>query len=310
MKKVAKGLLTGGFMRLFDNFDIGEQLKFFTLEISSAWEVIGIVIDILIVSYIAYKVVQLIQETRAWTLFKGLFAVLAVAVISDLFNLRTISFLIDNIIAFAFLAIVVVFQPEIRRALEKLGSSGIGSIFTGSGTEESLLKTTTVIAELVNVCDYLSKQYIGAIIVIERDTKLGDIINKGVLMESAISEELLISIFNTNTPLHDGAVIIRGDKIMAAACILPLTDNPNLSKELGTRHRAALGITEVSDSIAIVISEESGKISYANNGGLVRNLNKETLRKALQINLIKNEENKKKKFGFLRGRKSAEKTEK
>lgn len=296
-------------MRFLENFDIGEQLKFFTLEISSAWEVIGIVIDILIVSYIAYKVVQLIQETRAWTLFKGLFAVLAVAVISDIFNLRTISFLIDNIIAFAFLAIVVVFQPEIRRALEKLGSSGLGSIFTGGESEENLLKTTTVIADIVNVCDHLSKQYTGAIIVIERDTKLGDIINKGVLMESEISEELLISIFNTNTPLHDGAVVIRGDKIMAAACILPLTDNPNLSKELGTRHRAALGITEVSDSIAIVVSEESGKISYAHNGGLVRNLNKETLRKALQVNLIKGEKQKKKKFGFLRGRKSAEKTE-
>jgi diadenylate cyclase len=296
-------------MRFLENFDIDEQLKFFTLEISSVWEVIGIVIDILIVSYITYKVVQLIQETRAWTLFKGLFAVLAVAVISDIFNLRTISFLIDNIIAFAFLAIVVVFQPEIRRALEKLGSSGLGSIFTGGESEEKILKTTTVIAEIVNVCDYLSKQYTGAIIVIERDTKLGDIINKGVLMKSEISEQLLISIFNTNTPLHDGAVVIRDDKIMAAACILPLTDNPNLSKELGTRHRAALGITEVSDSIAIVVSEESGKISYAHNGGLVRNLNKETLRKALQVNLIKNEENKKKKFGFLRGRKSAEKTE-
>lgn len=296
-------------MKFLENFDIDEQLKFFTLEISSVWEVIGIVIDILIVSYITYKVVQLIQETRAWTLFKGLFAVLAVAVISDIFNLRTISFLIDNIIAFAFLAIVVVFQPEIRRALEKLGSSGLGSIFTVGESEEKILKTTTVIAEIVNVCDYLSKQYTGAIIVLERDTKLGDIINKGVLMKSEISEQLLISIFNTNTPLHDGAVVIRDDKIMAAACILPLTDNPNLSKELGTRHRAALGITEVSDSIAIVVSEESGKISYAHNGGLVRNLNKDTLRKALQVNLIKNEENKKKKFGFLRGRKSAEKTE-
>lgn len=299
-----------GCMKLLDNFNIGEQLKFFTLEITSAWGIIGIVVDILIVSYIAYKVVQLIQETRAWTLFKGLFAVLAVAIISNLFNLRTISFLIDNIIAFAFLAIVVVFQPEIRRALEKLGNSGIGRFFTVSGTQEELLKTTAVIGELVNVCDYLSKQYTGALIVIERETQFRDIISKGVYMDSAISEELLISIFNTHNPLHDGAVIIRDDKIMAAACILPLTDNPNLSKELGTRHRAALGITEVSDSIAIVVSEESGKISYANNGGLVRNLNKETLRKALQAHLIKEEVNKKKKFGFLRGRKSAKKTEK
>ncbi len=292
-------------MNLFDGLNIGEQLKFFALEITGVWAVIGIVIDILIVSYIAYKIIQLVQETRAWSLFKGLLAILVVAVISDIFNLRTISFLIDNIIAFAFLAIVVIFQPEIRRALEKLGTGGFRNIFGSNGSEEDILKTTTMIEEVVNVCESMSQSYTGSIIVIERDIKLGEIINKGVQMESKISEALLMSIFNTKTPLHDGAVIIRDEKIMAAACVLPLTDNPNLSSDLGTRHRAALGITEVSDCIAIVTSEESGKISYANNGGLVRNLTKETLRKAMQINLLKGEKTKRRTFSFLRGKKGA-----
>ncbi len=292
-------------MNFFDGLNIGEQLKFFTLDITSVWVIIGIVIDILIVSYIAYKTIQLVQETRAWSLFKGLLAIFVVYVISSIFNLRTISFLIDNIIAFAFLAIVVIFQPEIRRALEKLGTNGFKSIFSGSGKEEDIIRTTSMIEDVVTVCDKMSQLYTGALIVIEKDIKLGEIINKGIQMESKISEQLLISIFNTKTPLHDGAVIIRDDKIMAAACLLPLTDNPNLSADLGTRHRAALGITEVSDCIAIVTSEESGKISYANNGGLVRNLNKETLRKALQINLIKVEKPRKKTLGFRRGKKGA-----
>lgn len=292
-------------MNLFDGLNIGEQLRFFALEITGVWAVIGIIIDILIVSYIAYKIIQLVQETRAWSLFKGLLAILVVAVISDIFNLRTISFLIDNIIAFAFLAIVVIFQPEIRRALEKLGTGGFKNIFTSSSSENDIIRTTTMIEDVVNVCDKMSQSYTGSLIVIERDIKLGEIINKGVQMESKISEALLLSIFNTKTPLHDGAVIIRDEKIMAAACVLPLTDNPNLSSELGTRHRAALGITEVSDCIAIVTSEESGKISYANNGGLVRNLNKEKLRKAMQINLLKSEKPKRRTFNFLRGKKSA-----
>ena len=292
-------------MNFFDGLNIGEQLKFFTLDITSVWAFIGIVIDILIVSYIAYKTIQLVQETRAWSLFKGLLAILAVYVVSSIFNLRTISFLINNIIAFAFLAIVVIFQPEIRRALEKLGTNGFKSIFSGSGKEEDIIRITAMIEDVVTVCDKMSQSYTGALIVIEKDIKLGEIINKGIQMESKISEQLLISIFNTKTPLHDGAVIIRDDRIMAAACLLPLTDNPNLSADLGTRHRAALGITEVSDCIAIVTSEESGKISYANNGGLVRNLNKEKLRKALQISLIKVEKPRKKSLGFLRGKKGA-----
>jgi diadenylate cyclase len=162
-----------------------------------------------------------------------------------------------------------------------------------------------MIEDVVNVCEQMSQSYTGSLIVIEKDIKLGEIINKGVQLDSQISEALLLSIFNTKTPLHDGAVIIRDERIMAAACVLPLTDNPNLSSDLGTRHRAALGITEVSDCIAIVTSEESGKISYANNGGLVRNLTKERLRQAMQINLLKSEKPRRRTFSFLRGKKGA-----
>lgn len=294
-------------MNLLEKLNIKEQLRFFALEITSVWVVVGIIIDILIVSYIAYKIIQLVQETRAWSLFKGLLAILVLAVISDLFNLRTISYLINNIIAFAFLAIVVIFQPEIRRALEKLGTGKFKNIFSGNGSNTDIIRTTTMIEDVVNVCALMSESYTGSLIVIEKDIKLGEIINKGIQMDAHISEQLLISIFNTKTPLHDGAVIIRNEKIMAAACVLPLTDNPNLSADLGTRHRAALGITEVSDCIAIVTSEESGKISYAINGGLVRNLTSETLRKALQINLLKNEKPKRRTFSLLKGKKSAEK---
>ena len=156
------------------------------------------------------------------------------------------------------------------------------------------IQITALIEEIVKACMDLSAKYTGALIVIERDTKIGEIINTGTQLESNVSSELIANIFVPDTPLHDGAIIIRDNKIKAAACFLPLTDNPNLSKELGTRHRAALGITEVSDSIAVVVSEESGKISFALNGGLTRNLTSDTLRKALNKNLLDNDRNSKK----------------
>ena len=180
---------------------------------------------------------------------------------------------------------IILFQPELRRALEKIGRSRFKAIFS-LDESNTRIQTTAVIEEIVKACMDLSSKYIGALIVIERDTKIGEIINTGTQLDSTVSSELLINVFVPDTPLHDGAVIIRDNKIKSAACFLPLTDNPNLSKELGTRHRAALGITEVSDSIAIVVSEESGKISFALNGGLTRNLTSDTLRKALNKNLL------------------------
>jgi diadenylate cyclase len=227
----------------------------------------------------------LVKETRAWHLIKGLLFILVAAELSKILGLKTIAYILNNVITVAAIAIVVLFQPELRRGLEQIGRSRVKDFFSFDETN-SRVQITAVIEEIVKACVELSKTYTGALIVIERSTRIGEIINTGTHLESIVSSEILINIFTPNTPLHDGAVIIRGNRIKAAACFLPLTDNPNLSKELGTRHRAALGITEISDSIAIVVSEESGKISFALNGGLTRNLTPDTLRKALNKNLI------------------------
>ncbi|MFO7615376.1 MAG: diadenylate cyclase CdaA [Bacteroidales bacterium] len=275
----------------FKDGALGEQLKYMDLDFTNPFTLIGILIDIAIVSYLAYKIMVLLKETRASSLLKGLLLILVLALVSKILNLRTISYLLDNILTFAALSIVVIFQPELRKILEKIGASGFKKFFVVN-SEEKKIQTISMIDELVKACVELSAQYIGAIIIVEREVKIGEFINTGLKMDSETTSQLLQNIFSPNTPLHDGAVIIRGDRIMAAACFLPLTDNQNLSKELGSRHRAALGITEISDCIAVVVSEESGKISYSLNGGLVRNLTQDTLRKALVTNLIQEEKEK------------------
>ena len=291
-------------MKFLERFDIAEQIKFFVLDVSGFWSIVGIIIDIAVVSYIIYKAIQLFYETRAWGLIKGIGLILLLAIVSNILELRMISFMLSNMIAFAFLAIVVIFQPEIRKALERLGTSGFRGIFSSGGNENEL-KIKSVIQEIVNACEILSENYTGAIIVVEKETKLGETISKGIMMESLISSELLVNIFTKDMPLHDGAVVIRGDRIMAAACILPLTEDSSLSSELGTRHRAAIGITEVSDCIAIVVSEESGKISYAHKETLVRRQTKETLRKVLEMHLLPEKEHRGMKLNFLRGKNGA-----
>ncbi|MBN2852123.1 MAG: diadenylate cyclase CdaA [Clostridia bacterium] len=294
-------------MNFLDNLNFENFFKLLPSDILNPLSIIGAAIDIIIITFIIYKLITLVQETRAFSLLKGILLIILLAIVSKLLNLRTISFLIDNIFAFAVLAIVIIFQPEIRRALEKLGAGGIKNFF-GSYSEEYKIKITSMVEEVVKSCVEMSAQYIGALIVIEKEIKIGEFINTGTKIDSLTSSELIQNIFVPNTPLHDGAIIIREDRIMAASCFLPLTDNPNLSKELGTRHRAALGITEISDCIVIAVSEESGKISYAINGGLVRNLNKDTLRKALLLNLLKESNHKSK--NILKGRNGVKKVKK
>ena len=252
---------------------------------SSPIDLIRAFVDIGIVAYVFYKSVMLLRETRAWQLVKGVIFILVAAEISKLLELRTISYILNNTISILTIAILVVFQPELRRGLEQIGRSRFSNLFNFE-EESNLVQITASIEEIVKAATEMSKEFIGALIVIERETKLGEVIKTGTQLESNISAELLINIFTPNTPLHDGAVVIRNNKIQAAGCFLPLTDNPNLSKELGTRHRAALGITEVSDSIAVIVSEETGKISFALNGGLTRNLTPDILRKALNKNLL------------------------
>jgi len=247
--------------------------------------IIQSIVDIGIVSYVIYKVIVVVKETRAWQLIKGILFILIASELSKVLGLKTIAFILSNTISIAAISIVILFQPELRRGLEQIGRSRFRDFFNFD-EQSARVQTSTVIDEIVKACVQLSKTYTGALIVVENETKVGEIINTGIQLDSIVTAELLVNIFTPNTPLHDGAVIIRNNKIKAAGCFLPLTDNLDLSKELGTRHRAALGITEISDSIAIVVSEESGKISFALNGGLTRNLNADTLRKALTKNMI------------------------
>lgn len=263
------------------------------LGITGPMSIIRAIIDISLVTYIIYKIIILVKETRAWQLIKGIIVILIATEMSKLLKLNTIAYILSNTVSILAFAMVVLFQPELRRGLEQIGRSRFRDFFNFEDSEDRL-KTTAVVEDIVKACIEFSKTFTGALIVVERDTKIGEIIKTGVELDSIVSSELLINIFTPNTPLHDGAVIVRDNKLKAASCFLPLTDNPNLSKELGTRHRAALGITEVSDAFAIVVSEESGKISFALNGGLTRNLTPDTLRKALNKNLLEQNVNNKK----------------
>ncbi len=256
-------------------------------------EALKSIVDISIVSYLTFKIIQLVKETRAWQLVKGIVVILVMTWVSDILNLRTLTYILNKTIELAGFALVVVFQPELRRGLEQIGRSNFKDFFKFDENDD-VINTTFTIEEIVKAATELSRTQTGALIVVERETKLGEIINTGTRLDSSVSAELIINIFTPNTPLHDGALILRDNKLKSAACFLPLTDNPNLSRELGTRHRAALGITEVSDCIAVVVSEETGKISYALNGGLSRNLTPDILRKALNKNLLEKKSGNKK----------------
>ena len=236
-------------------------------------------LDILIVAYVIYKLIMLIKGTRAVQLIKGIVVLLIASNISDYMKLTTIQWILDKTWAIIFVALAVIFQPELRKALEQLGRGGFFSnTITTLGVEE----INKVISEIARAVMHLSRSKTGALIVLERETGLSDYIETGVKIDGYVSNEFLENVFVPQTPLHDGAVIIRGDRIVAAGCFLPLSDNPNLQKSLGTRHRAALGITENSDALALIVSEETGIVSLANDGSLMRYLNEEKLNELLR----------------------------
>ena len=238
-------------------------------------------IDISILAVVIYQLMKVIRETRAMQLLKGIALLLLMLLLSDWLNLTAINYILGNTVQVGVFAIVVIFQPELRNVLERVGRSKAGKlmdIFSGANDGEKALK---VIDELCEAAENLSRTKTGALIVIERQTKLGDVIRTGSIINADMSAPLLENIFVPNTPLHDGAVIVRDDRIYVAGCLLPLTSNSNLSRELGTRRRAALGISEASDAMVIVVSEETGKISIAINGTLTRNLDRKSLNKAL-----------------------------
>lgn len=236
-------------------------------------------IDMAIVAYVAYRAILLIRGTRAVQLIKGLAVLIISTKASEWLGLYTINWLLRNTMTVGVIALLIVFQPELRRALEQLGRGGflVNPFFSIS--EEEINK---LINELAHAVQVFAKNKMGALIVLERNTGLNDVIETGIEISGRVTAELLVNIFIPNTPLHDGAVVIRNDKIMAAGCFLPLTENPNLSKELGTRHRAALGITEQSDAVSIIVSEETGVISVAVDGKLTRYLDIKTFKEMIK----------------------------
>lgn len=236
------------------------------------------VLDIAIVSYVFYRVILLIRGTRAVQLLKGVIFLLIATGLSGVLHLEALNWLLNRVLEIGLLAIPIVFQPELRRALEQLGRSSLFNInmrWQGTG---DLAHT---IHELVTASQVFSKNRIGALVVLERETGLNEYVETGIAIGGLLSAELLINGFIPNTPLHDGAMIVRADRVLAASCYLPLSDRSDIAKELGTRHRAAVGITEQSDALVVVVSEETGKISVAEGGELIRNLDERALTEKL-----------------------------
>lgn len=242
------------------------------------------IVEILIIAFLFYHVLVWIQNTHAWMLFKGIIVILIFVLFAALFQMNTILWIVERTLNIMVIAIVVVFQPELRRALEQLGRRNFfASFFSfefGKNTDEKFSDKT--IAELVKACFEMGKVKTGALIVVEDAVALSDYERTGIKVDAIVSCQLLINIFEKNTPLHDGAIIVRGDRVVSATCYLPLSDNMDLSKDLGTRHRAAVGISEVSDSLTIVVSEETGKVSVALGGKIIRDIDADILKIKLQ----------------------------
>ncbi|MBQ0137976.1 MAG: diadenylate cyclase CdaA [Kurthia sp.] len=236
------------------------------------------ILDILLVWFVIYKILALIKGTKAVQLLKGIFVIVIIRIITVYLGLTTLSWMTKQVIDFGFLAIIIIFQPELRRALEQLGR---GKLFARSSMQEDV-EQDRLIAAMTKSVSYMAKRRIGALVSIEKNTGLNDYIETGISMKSDISSELMINLFIPNTPLHDGAVIIQKNRIAAAACYLPLSESPFISKELGTRHRAAIGISEVTDAITVVVSEETGGISLTVNGELHRDLSLEEFEQRLR----------------------------
>lgn len=270
-------------------------------------------VDIIIVAFLIYGVVKLVRETRAGQLVKGLFLLVILFIISSYFNLVMVSRVLAYFFQFAFVAILIVFQPEIRKALEQVGRNNVGqsiaAVVTGRDRSYDRTQIRKAINAVVDGVGILQQLKMGALIVFERKTKLGDIIETGTQINCEPSGQIVGNIFFNKAPLHDGAMIIRDGMIHAAGCILPLTKNTSVSAELGTRHRAALGVSEESDAVVVVVSEETGQISVAVNGVLARRFTRDTLRDVLEGYLIPQEEAStvRRKFGVLKSKRTVKK---
>ena len=247
-------------------------------------------LDITIIAFAIYKILKFIQETRAVQLLKGLIVLLIATVLSDILELYTVNWLLDGLLKVGAIALIVVFQPEIRRGLQYLGR---GRLFIKPFAETDEESADFITENIMAALRYFSRNKVGALIILERATVLGDVIESGAKLNSDITKEILMNIFYSGAPLHDGAAIIRGNKIVAAGCVLPLTSNNNLSSELGTRHRAGIGVTEISDAIAVIVSEETGAMSVATNGNISRFMDATAMEKVIKSVFLNEDQDRK-----------------
>lgn len=247
-------------------------------------KLIALIIDIAIVIFLAYQLLRIVRDSRAWQLAKGILLLVIANGLSALFGLNILHYILSAVMNWGVILLIIIFQPELRRALEQLGTSKFTKYF---GIQKDIItRTKEDIYKIVIAATELAKEKKGALIVIERDIEIKDIVATGVKIDAEVSPQLLVNIFEPNTPLHDGAVIIGNNKVEAAACMLPLSQDKNISTALGTRHRAAIGMSKESDSIVVVVSEETGKISVAKDGSLIADVREDTLKKILISNVV------------------------
>ncbi|MGN1269690.1 MAG: diadenylate cyclase CdaA [Clostridia bacterium] len=274
------------FNNLTINFTgIWNTLTSYITELSTnPFKLITLILDLVIVLYLLYAFIVHSRKTRAWQLLKGIVFILIITAISQILQLKILNFILTSFMPYGVIALIVIFQPELRRMLEQLGTNKLTKYF---GIDKDLAtKTKEDIYKIVIAATELAKTKTGGLIVIERDIQISDIIDNGVRINAEVSPQLIVNLFTPNTPLHDGAVIISKNQIVAAACILPLADDKDIAKEIGTRHRAGMGISKESDAIAIIISEETGKISVAKEGNLIADVKEEALKNILVKNVI------------------------
>lgn len=258
------------------------------------------IVEIIVITVLVYEILRWIKNTRAFALLKGIFVILIFVLVAEIFEMNTILWIVNKLFTIAATVIVVVFQPELRRALEQLGRRnylGDFNLFDQNHTEGGRFSDKTLEA-IMRACNEMAKVRTGALIVIEQNNSLAEIEKTGIEIDAIVTSQLLINIFEHNTPLHDGAVVIRGNRVTYATCYLPLSESRNISKELGTRHRAAMGMSENGDSLTIICSEETGRISLAYNGSLYRNVNQEEFRRKLE-DIQNKPETEKKKHRFI-----------
>ena len=271
--------LTLSFSGIWNSF-----VSYMTELVQNPFKLLTLILDLAIVAYILYKFIIYAKKSRMWQLLKGILFILIITAISEALQLKILNFILTAFMPYGVIALIVIFAPELRRMLEQLATNKLIRYF---GIDKDLeTKTKEDVYKIVIAATELAKTKTGGLIVIERDIKINDIMDSGVKIDSEVSPQLIVNLFTPNTPLHDGAVIVSNNKIAAAACILPLADDKDIAKEIGTRHRAGIGISKESDAIAIIVSEETGKISVAIDGNLIADVKEEALRNILIKHVI------------------------